>query len=81
MDIIGGVENKSVLAKRWGEDVIKKRVQIIAELPGIGPITARKIMDVAGDIMGLCMLSEHQLTEIEGVSANQAKDLFKFLHG
>jgi len=31
--------------------------------------------------MGLCTMSEHELTKIDGVSSIQAKDLFKFLHG
>ena len=81
MAIISGEENDGVLAKKWDQEVVEKRINILAELPGIGPITAKKIMESAGDIMGLCHLSERQLTSIEGVSSIQAKDLFRFLHG
>ena len=31
--------------------------------------------------MVLCILSEEKLTQIEGVSSIQAKELYKFLHG
>ena len=81
MSIIGGENEEGVLAKKWKDEVLEKRVKLIAELPGIGSVTAKRIMAVAKDIMGLCALSERQLTQIEGVSSIQAKDLFKFLHG
>ena len=81
MSIIGGENEEGVLSKKWKDEVLEKRVKLIAELPGIGSVTAKRIMAVAKDIMGLCALSEHQLTQIEGVSSIQAKDLFKFLHG
>ena len=81
MAIISGEENEGLLPKKWDQEVVTKRINILAELPGIGPITASKIMDEAGDIMGLCHLSERQLTSIEGVSSIQARDLFRFLHG
>ena len=81
MAIISGEENEGILPKKWDQEVVTKRINILAELPGIGPITASKIMDEAGDIMGLCHLSERQLTSIEGVSSIQARDLFRFLHG
>ena len=81
MSIINGQNEQGVLAKKWNEEVLVKRTKIIAELPGIGTVTARKIMAVATDIMGLCKMSEHELTQIDGVSSIQAKDLHKFLHG
>ncbi len=81
MAISGGEDNEGALAKKWNEEILTKRVNLISELPGIGSSTARKIMERAGDIMGLCVLSEHELTSIEGVSSGQAKDLYKFLHG
>ena len=81
MSIIGGQNEEGVLSKKWKDEVLEKRVRLIAELPGIGTTTAKRIMSVAEDIMGLCALSEHELTQIEGVSSIQAKDLYKFLHG
>ena len=79
--IISGEENEGELSRKWDQEVVTKRVNILAELPGIGPVTAAKIMEAAGDIMGLCHLSEHELTSIDGVSSIQAKDLYRFLHG
>jgi Fanconi anemia group M protein len=81
MSIINGDVEHGVLSKKWEQEVLKQRTRILGELPGIGPKTADKIMQVAKDIMGLCTLSEHELTQIDGVSSIQAKDLFKFLHG
>ena len=81
MSIIGGQKEEGVLSKKWNDEVLEKRVRLIAELPGIGTTTAKRVMSVAKDIMGLCALSEHELTQIEGVSSIQAKDLYKFLHG
>ena len=81
MSIIGGQNEEGALSRKWNDEVLEKRVRLIAELPGIGTATAKRIMTVAKDIMGLCALSEHELTQIEGVSSVQAKDLHKFLHG
>ena len=81
MSIIGGQNEEGALSRKWNDEVLEKRVRLIAELPGIGTATATRIMTVAKDIMGLCTLSEHELTQIEGVSSVQAKDLHKFLHG
>jgi ERCC4-type nuclease len=81
MSIINGEADEGLLSKRWSNEVLVKRAKILAELPGIGAVTAKKIMAVAGDIMGLCTMSEHELTQINGVSSIQAKELFKFLHG
>ena len=81
MSIIGGQNEEGALSRKWNDEVLEKRVRLIAELPGIGTATAKRIMTVAKDIMGLCALSEHELTQIEGVSSIQAKDLYKFLHG
>ena len=79
--IISGEKNEGELSRKWDQEVVTKRVNILAELPGIGPVTAAKIMEAAGDIMGLCHLSERELTSIDGVSSIQAKDLYRFLHG
>ena len=79
--IISGEEDEGELSRKWDHEVVTKRVNILAELPGIGPVTAAKIMQTAGDIMGLCHLSERELTSIEGVSSIQARDLYRFLHG
>jgi len=81
MSIVNGESEDGVLANRWNQEVISQRIRILAELPGIGMKTANKIMLASGDIMGLCTMSEHALTQIEGVSSIQAKDLYKFLHG
>jgi|SaaInlStandDraft_2_1057019.scaffolds.fasta_scaffold00220_26 Fanconi anemia group M protein len=81
MSIINGESEVGPLAQKWSNEVVSQRTKILAELPGIGTKTATKIMSVAGDIMGLCMISEHELTQIKGVSSIQARDLFKFLHG
>ena len=81
MSIINGELNEGVLSNKWTDEVLTKRAKILADLPGIGINTGKKIMAVAGDIMGLCLLSEEQLTQIEGVSSIQAKELYKFLHG
>ena len=81
MSIINGEIEEGDLSKRWSDEVLAKRAKILAELPGIGAASASKIMAVAGDIMGLCTMSEHELTQISGVSSIQAKELFKFLHG
>ena len=81
MSIINGDIESGVLSKKWNQEVLKQRTRILGELPGIGPKTAERIMQVAKDIMGLCTMSEHELTKIDGVSSIQAKDLFKFLHG
>ena len=81
MSIINGELTEGVLSNKWANEVLAKRAKILADLPGIGVKTAEKIMSVAGDIMGLCLLSEEQLTGIEGVSSIQAKELYKFLHG
>jgi len=81
MSIINGEADEGQLSKRWSNEVLIQRAKILAELPGIGTATAKKIMAVAGDIMGLCTMSEYELTQIEGVSSIQAKDLSKFLHG
>ena len=81
MSIVNGEIDDGPLAKKWLGEVQTQRAKLLAELPGIGTITAKKIMRVAGDIMGLCMMSEYELTQIKGVSSIQSKDLFKFLHG
>ena len=81
MSMINGELNEGVLSKKWTDEVLTKRAKILADLPGIGVNTGKKIMAVAGDIMGLCLLSEQQLTQIDGVSSIQAKELYKFLHG
>ena len=81
MSIINGEKESGFLSDKWSQEVLTQRTKILGELPGIGPKTANKIMRVAKDIMGLCAMSEHELTEIVGVSSNQAKDLYKFLHG
>tara|TARA_B110001452_G_scaffold250764_1_gene239261 strand:+ start:476 stop:3148 length:2673 start_codon:yes stop_codon:yes gene_type:complete len=81
MSIINGEIDEGNLSKRWSNEVLAQRAKILAELPGIGVTSAKKIMAVAGDIMGLCTMSEQELTQIDGVSSIQAKDLFKFLHG
>lgn len=81
MSIINGEKDHGVLSTKWTEEVLNQRTRILGELPGIGPKTADKIMSVAKDIMGLCTMSEYELTQIKGVSSIQAKDLFKFLHG
>ena len=81
MSIIKGESEEGVLAKRWDKEVMSQRIRILAELPGIGIKTANRIMETARDIMGLCVMSEDELTRIEGVSSIQAKDLYKFLHG
>ena len=81
MSIIGGQNTDGALSKKWNEEVLAKRAKLIAELPGIGAATAKKIMAVAKDIMGLCTMSEYELTQIDGVSSIQAKGLHKFLHG
>ena len=81
MSIIKGESEEGVLAKRWDKEVMSQRIRILAELPGIGIKTANRIMKAARDIMGLCVMSEDELTRIEGVSSIQAKDLYKFLHG
>lgn len=81
MSIINGDIEHGVLSKKWDQEVLKQRTRILGELPGIGPKTAERIMQASKDIMGLCAMSEHELTQIDGVSSIQAKDLFKFLHG
>ena len=81
MSIINGELEEGVLSKKWANEVLTKRAKILADLPGIGVKSANKIMSVAGDIMGLCLLSEDQLTKIKGVSSIQARELYKFLHG
>ena len=81
MSIIGGQNEEGLPSRKWNDEVLEKRVRLIAELPGIGTATAKKIMSVAKDIMGLCALSEYELTQINGVTSIQAKDLYKFLHG
>ena len=81
LGIISGSEKEKPLAKRWEKEVLALRCKILANLPGIGPITAQKIMLEAGDINGLCEMSVAKMAEIEGVSSIQAKDLHKFLHG
>ena len=81
MNIIGGKITKGVLSQKWDDEVLSKRTKMLSELPGIGVVTARKIMQEVEDIMGLCLLSEQELASIEGVSSIQAKELFKFLHG
>ena len=81
MSIISGEKSEGTLSNKWTKEIIAKRTRLLAELPGIGPVTAEKIMAEAKDIMGLCSLSEEELTNIEGVSSTQAKELYKFLHG
>jgi len=81
MNIIGGETSKGVLAKKWDDEIVKRRARMLSELPGIGVLTGQKIMAVAKDIMGLCGLSEQQLADIDGVSNIQAMELYKFLHG
>jgi len=81
MSIISGEKSEGTLSNKWTKEIIAKRTRLLAELPGIGPATAERIMAEAKDIMGLCSLSEEELTNIEGVSSTQAKELYKFLHG
>ena len=81
MSIISGEKSEGPLSNKWAKEIITKRTRLLAELPGIGQVTAEKIMAEAKDIMGLCSLSEEELTNIEGVSSTQAKELYKFLHG
>ena len=80
MSIISGEKSEGTLSNKWTKEIIAKRTRLLANY-GIGPVTAEKIMAEAKDIMGLCSLSEDELTNIEGVSSTQAKELYKFLHG
>tara|TARA_B100001113_G_scaffold14368_1_gene11003 strand:- start:8896 stop:11466 length:2571 start_codon:yes stop_codon:yes gene_type:complete len=81
MNIIGGETTTGVLSQKWYDEVLSKRTKMLSDLPGIGVVTARKIVEEVEDIMGLCLLSEQELASIDGVSSIQAKELFKFLHG
>ena len=69
MTIISGEENEGPLSTKWTKEIVGKRTKLLAELPGIRQVTAEKIMAEAKDIMGLCSLSEEQLTKFEGVSS------------
>ena len=79
--IISGENKEGDLSKKWKNEVVKSRISLLANLPGIGMKTAEQIMNHAGDFMGLCKLSKEELTNIEGVSSIQASELHKFLHG
>ncbi len=79
--MISESKNAGHLLDRWENEVKLSREKILANLPGIGPKTAKSIMNHCNDIMGLCMLDLDELIAIEGVSSSQASDLFKFLHG
>ena len=81
MAIQSGELSNSKLSEKWNDEVMASRIRILSELPGIGMITAKKIMDEVKDIMGLCTISEYDLAQIDGVSSIQARDLYKFLHG
>jgi len=69
------------LYQRWENEILNFREKMLARLPGIGPKTANSIITECGDILGLCLLSLEQLTNIEGVNSLQANELYKFLHG
>ncbi len=79
--MISESKNAGYLLDRWENEVKLSREKILANLPGIGPKTAKSIMNHCNDIMGLCMLGLDELIAIEGVSSSQASELFKFLHG
>ncbi len=79
--MISESKNAGHLLDRWENEVKLSREKILANLPGIGPKTAKSIMNHCNDIMGLCMLDLDELIAIEGVSSSQASELFKFLHG
>ena len=79
MAIQSGELSNSKLSEKWNDEVMASRIRILSELPGIGMITAKKIMDAVKDIMGLCTISEYDLAQIDGVSSIQARDLHKFL--
>ena len=81
MAIQSGELSNSKLSEKWNDEVMASRIRILSELPGIGMITAKKIMNAVKDIMGLCTISEYDLAQIDGVSSIQARDLYKFLHG
>mgnify|MGYP005725232871 FL=1 len=81
MAIQSGELSNSKLSEKWNDEVMASRIRILSELPGMGMITAKKIMDEVKDIMGLCTISEYDLAQIDGVSSIQARDLYKFLHG
>ena len=81
MAIQSGELSNSKLSEKWNDEVMASRIRILSELPGIGMITAKKIMDAVNDIMGLCTISEYDLAQIDGVSSIQARDLYRFLHG
>ncbi|HIL65085.1 MAG TPA: DEAD/DEAH box helicase [Candidatus Poseidoniales archaeon] len=81
LSIINGEAIEGALSKRWTLEVLKQRSRILAELPGIGLVTAQRVMEKAGDIDGLCQLTEKELSEVDGVSSIQARDLYRFLHG
>ena len=81
LSIINGDAIEGALSKRWTSEVLKQRCRILAELPGIGFLTAQRVMEKALDIEGLCQLNEKDLSAIEGVSSVQARDLYRFLHG
>ena len=81
MAIQSGRLSNSKLSEKWNDELMASRIKILSELPGMGMITAKKIMDEVKDIMGLCTISEYDLAQIDGVSSIQARDLYKFLHG
>ena len=81
MAIINGERESGFLSKKWEKEVIQQRIKILSELPGIGRMSAEKIMHEAKDIVGLCSMSERQLVEIKGISSQQASNLYQFLHG
>ena len=81
LSIINGDAIEGALSKRWTSEVLKQRCRILAELPGIGFLTAQRVMEKALDIEGLCQMNENDLSAIEGVSSVQARDLYRFLHG
>mgnify|MGYP001170724061 FL=1 len=81
MSIINGERESGFLSKKWEKEIVSQRIRILSELPGIGRLTAERIMQEAKDIVGLCSMSEQDMVEIDGVSHNQAKSLYRFLHG
>ena len=44
MSIISGEEKEGPLSTKWKNEIVTKRTKLLAELPGIGQVTAEKIM-------------------------------------
>lgn len=66
----------------FNRDLRSKRTlsSLLGEIPGIGKVKRRLLMDKFKDISGIMAASEEELKKVEGIGDKQAGEIREFFH-